>query len=627
LLRNTFIIGHDAAMAFIAMTVAFWLRYESSGIDLPHTQVIPYATLFALVALFVVCALRTYRDTWRYTSLSSMWKLLQASVFTTLLFSLAAFLLTRTEHVPRSVPLIASVLFAGFLAVPRVARRLSVEGDLFQSAGAGRVPVVLIGAGAQADSFMRAMRRRKEAPYSVEGLLSQDPGLKGCLIQGVMVLGTPVELQSAVNRLKARGRIVQRVIFTGDEAYSNFGAQVLDDSTKLGLSIARLPRLAELRDGLGSELETRPVAIEDLLGRPQVRIDEARLSSLIAGRRVLVTGAGGSIGSELVRQIARHAPAKIILLDYSEFNLYRIDQRLTADAGHVARRAGLCDVRDKRAIQKWFEEEKPEVVFHAAALKHVPIVEQHASDAVLTNVVGTRHVAEAAREFGAAVMVLISSDKAVNPANVMGATKRVAESFCQALDETASTEAGKATTRYVTVRFGNVLGSSGSVVPLFQEQLARGGPLTVTHPEVCRYFMTIPEAVQLVLQASAAAVAERSGIGQIFVLDMGKPIRIVELARQMIRLSGKRPDVDVKIEYVGLRPGEKLFEELAYGDEGLSSSSVPGVLLARPAVCDMASMDAQLRWLEAAARNYQDGPCLELLRGMIPEFTSSSMAA
>jgi FlaA1/EpsC-like NDP-sugar epimerase len=383
--------------------------------------------------------------------------------------------------------------------------------------------VLLIGAGPRADSFIRVMRRNREAPYRVEGLLSQEPELRARRIQGISVLGTPTDLQSVVERLKSRGRQVQKLIFTDDEPCGGIAASVLEDCGRLGISIARLPHLAELHDGLSSEAEVQPVAIEDLLGRPQVRIGQTDLSDLIRGRRVLITGAGGSIGSELSRQVAAHGPASIVLLDHSEFNLYSIDRALADQAAEVPRRAGLCDVRDRRRVASWFDDQRPEVVFHAAALKHVPLMEEHASDGVLTNVIGTCHVAEAARRAGCAVMVLISSDKAVNPVNVMGATKRVAEAYCQALDIEARTTVGA--TRFVTVRFGNVLGSAGSVVPLFQQQLARGGPLTVTHPDITRYFMTIPEAVQLVLQASASAVSGNSGIGQIFVLDMGEPIR------------------------------------------------------------------------------------------------------
>jgi FlaA1/EpsC-like NDP-sugar epimerase len=624
--RKSFIVVHDAVMAFFAMAVAFWLRYEIAGASAYNIELtLLYSALFGLTALIVVILLRLYRDLWRFTSLPSLIRSLQAAVLTTLLFSLLAFLFARTENVPRSVPLIACAVFVVLLMISRLLRRFQMDGNVLQGSATGRIPVILIGAGSQADGFIRMTRRNRDAPYRVEALLSEDPELKGRRMQDVAVLGTPQELKSVVQRFKAghkAPRQIQRVIFTGDEPYAGFAAKVLEDCDKLGISIARLPHHAELRDGLGSEADVRPVAIEDVLGRPQVRIDEALMGTLIRGRRVMVTGAGGSIGSELCRQICAHSPARIVMLDHSEFNLYSVDGMMADKAPTVARRAGICDVRDRRRVASWFAQEAPEVVFHAAALKHVPLVEDHVSDAVLTNVVGTRNVADAARQAGCAAMVLLSTDKAVNPANVMGATKRAAEAYCQALDIASTNQSNE--TRYVTVRFGNVLGSTGSVVPRFQQQLAHGGPLTVTHPEITRYFMSIPEAVQLVLQASASAVAGQSGVGQIFVLDMGEPIKIVDLARQMIRLSGKRPDVDVKIEHIGLRPGEKLFEELAYGREELASSEVSGVLLARPAVYELAILEARINGLEMAARSYNDERCVELLHELVPEFTRNS---
>ena len=624
--RSGFIIAHDTLAATAAMAAAFWLRYAIAGTGIPDLETtLSYSALFGFIAFLVVCVLRIHRDVWQFTSLRSLDRVAQVALLTPLFFSLTAFLLTRTENVPRSVPVIAGVILAGLLILSRILRRMQSEGSFALSTPADRIPIILIGAGSQADSFISAMRRNRDAPYRVEGLLSQSAELKGCRIRGVPVLGMPRELASVVRDLRTKGhkrlrRQVQRVILTGDESYRQIAAKIGEDCDRLGLSIARLPHAAELRESLGSETEVRPVAIEDLLTRPQVRIDRSRMNSLIRGRRIMVTGAGGSIGAELVRQIAEYKPAKLILLDHAEFNLYEIDRALANQAANVPRRAGLCDVRDRRRVERWFSDERPDVVFHAAALKHVPLIEDHASDGILTNVIGTRNVAEAARKFGAAVMVLISTDKAVNPSSVMGATKRAAESYCQALEAEFDLSAGG--TRFVTVRFGNVLGSAGSVVPLFQEQLARGGPLTVTHPEICRYFMTIPEAVQLIVQASASAETEQTGIGQIFVLDMGDPIKVADLARQMIRLSGKRPDVDVKLSYVGLRPGEKLFEELAYSVEELAPSPVPGVLLAHPAHGNLDHLAPAIAALEKAARAYDDDRSVELLCDLVPEFLS-----
>jgi O-antigen biosynthesis protein WbqV len=330
-----------------------------------------------------------------------------------------------------------------------------------------------------------------------------------------------------------------------------------------------------------------------------------------------VTGAGGSIGGELVRQIADLRPAWLSLLDSSEFALYAINLELGERAPALGRTPILADVRSRARLEQVFAHEKPDLVFHAAALKHVPMVEAHPAEGALTNAIGTRHVAELARQHGARAMVTISTDKAVNPASAMGATKRLAESFCQALDLASPADA----TRFVTVRFGNVLGSTGSVVPLFQRQLEAGGPLTVTHPEIKRYFMTIREAVELVLQASALGARGGSVAGgRILVLDMGDPVRIIDLARRMIRLAGLRPDRDVKIAITGLRPGEKLDEELFHAAEAHERTPLPGVMLASPRTADLALIARALDELEVLARAGRDRDVVALLHRLVPEF-------
>ena len=338
-------------------------------------------------------------------------------------------------------------------------------------------------------------------------------------------------------------------------------AALLDKADALGVTLARLPRMTDFRAAASGRVELRPIAIEDLLGRPQQVLDRAAMERLIRGRRVLVTGAGGTIGGELARQIAALGPAHLTLLDNTEYALYTIDLEIGERTPDLPRDSVLADVRDRERLRDIVARHAPDLVFHAAALKHVPIVEAHPDEGVLTNAVGTRNVADACRAAGVGAMVLISTDKAVNPATVMGATKRIAESYCQALN--LAREAGRdvGPTRFITVRFGNVLGSTGSVVPLFTRQLAQGGPLTVTHPEMTRYFMTVREAVELVLEASALGTAggpaENSGGSAIFVLDMGEPVRIMDLAQQMIRLAGLTPGDDIEIRITGLRPGRE----------------------------------------------------------------------
>ena len=341
------------------------------------------------------------------------------------------------------------------------------------------------------------------------------------------------------------------------------------------------------------------------------------MATLIKGRTILITGAGGSIGGELSRQVANLKPSRVILFDNSEYNLYSINQELSDSFPNVSRRVILGDIRDRVLLTHTFSQERPELVFHAAALKHVPLAETNPCEAVSINVAGTRLVADTCAKFGVTAMVQISTDKAVNPTSVMGATKRLAESYCQALDSSNLREKP----RYTTVRFGNVLGSNGSVVPLFQQQLAQGGPLTVTHPEITRYFMTVSEAVELVLQATTLAVAPRNSQSQqLYVLDMGEPIKILSLARQVIRLSGLRPDVDVKIDYIGLRPGEKLSEELFHEGEGLTPTIYESIRVADARPIDLPTMEESLNKLAEKAEAHEIQLTLELLQQLVPEY-------
>lgn len=377
-----------------------------------------------------------------------------------------------------------------------------------------------------------------------------------------------------------------------------------------------------LRRDAGGErnIGVQPIGLEDLLGRPQAAPDRAAMRALVNGRRVCITGAGGTIGAELARQIADEGPAHLTLIDSSEYNLYRIDLELQEAHPDLSRSTVLGDVRDPGSVASAFSGARPELVFHAAALKHVHMVETNPNEGVLTNAVGTRNVADACVVFGVRMMVLISTDKSVDPTSVMGATKRIAESYCQAL--ASAPAAGDL--RLVTVRFGNVIGSSGSVVPLFQRQIAAGGPVTVTDPDVARYFMTTREAVQLLLQASALGAGEE-GSG-IYVLDMGKPIKIVDLARQMIRLAGLTPDKDIEIVFTGLRPGEKKAESLFYAGEPMLVTATPGIFRARSRPANVALMRRRLDQLAGAARDRRTEDALALVAAMVPEYEPSDSA-
>jgi len=393
---------------------------------------------------------------------------------------------------------------------------------------------------------------------------------------------------------------------------------LLEIADGLGIPLVRLPRLSEFKHGFSERPELRPIAVEDLLGRSQNVLDRESMQALVRGKRVLITGAGGTIGGELTRQICQFGPAELILFENSEFNLYQIEREIRDSFPEVKLTVVLSDVRDTRNVDVVFRKHKPQLVLHAAAIKHVPMAEYNIEEAILTNVFGTRTIAEACQKYQVEVMLMISTDKAVNPANVMGATKKLAESFCQSLGGLQS-NLGK--TKYITVRFGNVLGSTGSVVPLFQEQLAKGGPITVTHPDMTRYFMTVREAVELVLQAAVLGIGmERQEC--IFVLDMGQPVRILDLATQMIKLAGLKPGEDIKIVFTGLRPGEKFYEELFHFSENAVKTSHESIFLASPRFTDMATLRKALDQLYVLSVERRTDEALNLLKQMVPEFQS-----
>jgi O-antigen biosynthesis protein WbqV len=606
---------HDLVMAALSFPLAMWLRVGGGVTDYAPSLTIFSTILVTAIAAVVFRALRLYRGIWRYASLNDLLGLVRAVSLVVLVFVPLLFVLTRAEDLPRSVPIIQWGVLLVLLGGPRFAYRLwkdrhSGSFSLRAPAPAG-IPVLLAGAGDAAELFIRATRSG-DALYRPVGMIAGGIGRVGRRIHNVDVLGTFEDVPLVVERLEAAGKRPQRLILTVDDLDGAAVRQLVDAADRVGMTVARLPKLTELRAGIADRIEVRPVAIEDLLGRPQAVLDRDGMRRLIVGRRVLVTGAGGTIGGELVRQVAEFGPAEVTLVDSGEFNLYQIDLELQERFPELSRRAVIGDVRDRAVLARIFADARPELVFHAAALKHVPMVEANPFEGILTNAIGTRYVAEACRAAGVGVMVLISTDKAVNPTNVMGAAKRIAETWCQALDLERGTG-----TRFVTVRFGNVLGSTGSVVPLFQRQLAAGGPLTVTHPEVMRYFMTVREAVELVLQATAMAGDEP---GKIYVLDMGEPVRIVDLARQMIRLAGLRPGDDIEIKITGLRPGEKLFEEIFHGSEPLLPTACKGILLAAPRTADSATLARLLDELAHVCRR-ADRPGLDaLLHRLVPEY-------
>ena len=621
--RANIAYAHDIFMAAVSLPLSLRLRMGPSIETVPTDFILQSTALFAIIAAAVFLPMGLYKGIWRYASMNDLIQITKAVTLAVLVFSLISFVVTRSEFLPRSLPVINWFVLMALLGGPRFIYRL-VKDRHFElavdSSGKSGIPVLLMGAGDEAETFIRAIRRQSGAAYRIVGVLDEKGRRVGRHIRDIPVLGTPVDLNAIMRRLALRGERPQRMIVTKAGLDPALMRELLDLAEAQGMTMARLPRLTAFHAGLGDEIEVKPVAVEDLLGRPQTVLDRPAMQELISGRRVLITGAGGTIGSELARQIAALGPAELGLVDSAEFNLYSIDLEITEAAPEIARHAHLADVRNPTAMAAVFAGLKPELVFHAAALKHVPIVENHVAEAVQTNIAGSRNVADLCREHGTQIMVLISTDKAVNPTSAMGATKRVAESYCQALDR-AHDDGG---CRFLTVRFGNVLGSTGSVVPLFERQLAAGGPLTVTHPDITRYFMTTREAVELVLQASTLGTSENTMAGGIMVLDMGDPVKILDLAEQMIRLAGKRPHEDIDIKYVGLRPGEKLYEELFHDAESLAPTDNAAIRLATPRVADREVLVRAIDEICAAARENNNDSCRSLLAHLVPEFQSST---
>jgi O-antigen biosynthesis protein WbqV len=607
-LRVALNIVADGVLATLAVACSFWLANPAHPMPAPKGLPLAGAAVIWLIGVpFGLSRLH-----WRFVSLRDLAMIAAAASVTGAMLCLllvGAGLSLASASFP--VILIAVLVLA--LTGPKLAYRLWRQGGTERTA-AGESAIV-IGDGEAVELFLAAHERARQPGYRVVGLMALSARHVGRRVWGFDIFGAADAPEAALTRLSQTPdlAIIASATLQGAPL-----TRLIEACEAAGIRTLRAPSLTRLTPA-EQKLELQPIAIEDLLNRAQVPLDRAGMAALIAGRRVMVTGAGGSIGAELARQVAGFAPTELLILDHGEFALWQIDLELSEIAPSVPRRTVIGDVRDAARLGSICDEFRPELVFHAAALKHVPMVETNTLEGLRTNVLGTRAVADAAAASGAKLMVLISTDKAVNPSSVMGASKRLAEIYAQALDVEA--RAGRAGMRCVTVRFGNVLGSTGSVVPLFRRQLAAGGPLTVTHPEMQRYFMTVREAVGLVLQASVVG-SGAAGMpqGGIFVLDMGEPVKIIDLARQMIRLAGLRPDEDVKINFTGLRPGEKLFEELFHGAERPMPTGHDGLLMATPRVTDLRAATAALDELARAAEACNRAAALAVLCRLVPEF-------
>jgi len=618
LIRIAVNVAFDGALAALSVPVARWLADPAAPAFAPFWTI----PLGALTLLLAGIPFRLSLQYWRFAAIGDLLTVVASAALGAVLFTGATTLAGIAQPNP-AFPAVHALTLLLALGAPRVAYRWRRDRPAAKPPHLDAASILLVGSIEDADLFLRALSQDRRQAFRVEGLLASSDRQTGRRIQGHRILGSLNDAAAVLDQLRSEDRLPGTLVFVTPELSGARLDRVVAQADRFGLQVRQAPRPTALADpDMSRSVELRPVVIEDLLNRPQVPVDRDGMARLIQGRRVIVTGAGGTIGSELARQVAAFGPGTLILLDNGEYALWQIDLELAETHPQVHRRTLIADVRDQARIRAVFEEYRPELVFHAAALKHVPMVEANPLEGLATNAAGTRHVADAARAVGALAMVLISTDKAVNPTSVMGASKRLAEMYCQGLDIAArSTRHGM---RCITVRFGNVLGSTGSVVPLFQRQLARGGPLTVTHPDMQRYFMTVREAVGLVLQASVLGVNGASlpsgEDGGIFVLDMGEPVKIVDLARQMIRLAGLQPDHDIEIRFTGLRPGEKLFEELFHGKEPPVATGYAGLQMASPRTADPAIVARALEEIESACRGGQVKLALMLLGRLIPEF-------
>jgi len=542
-----------------------------------------------------------YRGLWRFASVPDLWNIFKAAFLGTLLTALVLFIQLRLEHVPRSILVLYPVFLIFLLGGPRLAYRLWKDRSLSLAPLGGRGRnVLIIGAGNAGETLARDMLR--EGRDNLIGFLDDEPALRGSRVHGLPVFGGMEKLDRVTDRYDVALIVIAIPSATGEQM-----RRIVEYCEKSGRPIRTLPRLQDLVSPQPGISDLRDLSIEDLLGREPVELDWDAIRGGMTGKRILVTGGGGSIGSELCRQIATLSPASLVILERSEFNLYKIRRRLESEYPNINFQAVLGDVCDRTMLDALFEQHLPDIIFHTAAYKQVPILEGHEREAINNNVIGTMNMAEAADRHGIGKFVLISTDKAVNPANVLGLSKRIAELYCEMMSR-------KSGTRFITVRFGNVLGSDGSVIPLFKEQIAAGGPVTVTHPDIERYFMTVQEACQLILQSAAMGQG-----GEIYVLDMGRPVRITYLAEQMINLSGKKAGTDIEIRYIGLRPGEKLSEELFYDSEVIDRTSHAKILLARHNVTDWSGFRSRLASLQDACRNVDRKSIHVILQDMLAD--------
>ncbi len=605
------VIVHDLIVVAIAWVGSSWLVERIAGVSLINgANLFTEVLLVAVLQGVVFWGTGLYKGLWRFASFQDMWNIARSAIFgAALVFTSLAIL--RGAVIREWVPalFVYPVLLFVSLGVPRMCYRFWKDSHRPKSKSkSGQKRVIILGAGRSGALLERELRRR--SGFDVIGYLDDDRRLRGAQVHGIPVIDTIDRLPHVGPELG-----VDLVIIAVPSATNHQMQRIVEICENSEIEFRTLPTLQDLGNNATRIGVLKRVAIDDLLGREPVSLNWSSIREGLAGKRVMITGGGGSIGSELCRQIARLNPIELIVIDNSEYSLYRIDHELRSEFQDLVFYSVLGDICDPATVEKVVGEYQPDMIFHAAAYKHLPILQTQIREAFRNNVLGTMRLAEVAERYDVGTFVLISTDKAVNPANIMGATKRVAEMYCQNMNARSST-------RFITVRFGNVLNSNGSVVPLFQEQIEKGGPVTVTHPEIARYFMTISEASQLIMQAAVLG----SG-GEIYVLDMGEPVKITYLAEQLIRLAGHEPGGDIQIIYTGLRPGEKLFEELFHELEPYDTTQHEKIFLAHPRQANWDELAAALKQAELAVRRYDTRALKGTLLQLVPELAKTAAAS
>ncbi|AZL15530.1 polysaccharide biosynthesis protein [Rickettsiales endosymbiont of Stachyamoeba lipophora] len=559
-LKNIVIFSHDFFITILSFSLAVFIRL-GDDILFAGEEIIASIMLGSILSIIFQYIFTIHRVILRYFSLPDAIKVLKYTNYYCLILWIGLFIFLRLENIPRSVLLIHYILLNTLLISPRVAWRiireyqvqLGIIGDYRK-----KIQVLVMGVTPQSENFIRSTNRNKKSEYIVIGIIDDKDSRKGRFIHNVPIIGKIEELPVLLPKLKLNGELPQKIVISQNFPINELN-YYLEYAGKLGLTIAKIPSVNEIDNTNDGEQKVNPIVLEDLLGRPQVIAATQEIQETLSNKVIMITGGGGTIGGEILRQIISYNPAKIIIIDSSEYNLYATNEEFKSYGNLIVYKIG--DVRSLGLIDAHISKYKPNIIFHAAALKHVPIAELNTIEALTTNFLGTKNICDLSLKHNLEAIILISTDKAVNPSNVMGATKRMAEYYMNYCNNLGTA------TKFITVRFGNVLGSSGSVIPLFAKQIQEGGPITITHPEITRFFMTIKEAVTLVLNAVSLGIAEKEYSNGIFILNMGNAVKIYDLASRMIRLTGLKPEKDIKITYTGLRPGEKLFEELVYSHE------------------------------------------------------------